>query len=116
MVLVCAGVYPLMLLPMAAPVKNPWWRNFTKVIIVALVAFVACLLHSLGKVNIVTGAISVFIFVGLIPAIIGRKLLDEGLVKMIALCLLCFVGMVLGLMYTSNEAQQLVDTCVWRLN
>ena len=80
-----------------------------------VILFLGCLVKNLGIVNVVCGAVSVFVFAGLFPGIIGHQLLKKPSIAMGSLISVCFVGMCLGLSFTDNLAGTLPQNCSWSL-
>lgn len=125
----CAGlsvvaVYPIMLYSMLAPVRNYFagcdaQRHMVAVTLltVASVSLTATFVHDLGYLNVINGAMSLGVFVAVVPVMVGLYLLDEkGWRRKAALgtLLLCgVVASVLGLSYTDNYAKELHATCLW---
>ncbi len=108
----------------------------TKLGAVALVTWLAMRFDNLGKINIISGALGVFAFVGFTPAIIGLYLLDptsrkvdsevdtihtrdrqcgQGVwaVGMWLLLLGSFFMSVAGLMFVDNDAPGLDRSCLF---
>lgn len=125
------GVFPLVLMPMVAPIKN--YNGFTssaagnnlrslaamvaKVLIITLVMIAAYIVRDLGVLNVVNGALCVGGIVGLCPAMVGLYLLEDKSsmwwkVSMYALLTVCMTMSVLGLMYTHNYAEELTNNCL----
>mmetsp|Transcript_58954 Transcript_58954/g.172578 ORF Transcript_58954/g.172578 Transcript_58954/m.172578 type:complete len:494 (+) Transcript_58954:62-1543(+) len=72
---VCLGVYPLMLYPMVAPLAES--RRTMGVMGINLAALVTSFnVSNLGVINVLNGAVSVFFFVGLFPAVIALQVLN----------------------------------------
>merc|ERR1712100_660619 len=75
--LVCiSAVYPLMVAPMVAPIKNmvqnkEFWGAVTSVFIVIVVLMTGVLFTGLGKVNVYNGVISVVACGSVSPAVVG---------------------------------------------
>jgi len=140
MVGVCLGVYPLMLYPMVTPLGERW-RSVGVVLINACALCIAFIVSNLGVVNIINGAVGVFFLFGLFPAIVALGVrtgkqnaqgeLEKGLLlyerggvlesswystpPMTCLCLVTFAVMVLSLLNTTNDAQNLSRYCLWAM-
>jgi len=125
------GVFPLVLLPMIAPIQN--YRGFSagavgtnmrqlatsvaKVVIITLVMATAYVIHDLGVMNVFNGAFCVGGMVGLFPAMAGLYLLKGKTsiwwnLAMYTLLTVCISMSVLGLYYTDNYAEDLVKHCI----
>lgn len=75
MVFVLITVYPLMLNPMVAGFKNPFWRMCIVLSIIVVSTISALFLEDLDMVNNLSGATSAFFFVALFPAVVAIRLL-----------------------------------------
>jgi amino acid permease len=123
------GVFPLVLMPMIAPIKN--YRGFTggasnmrelaatiaKVIIITMVTLAAYMIHDLGVMNVFNGAFCVGGMVGVCPAMAGLYLLEGKPsmwwnMAMYGLMGVCLTMSVLGLVYTDNYAAELTKHCL----
>lgn len=106
MVLAIAGVYPIMLIPMVAPIRtSATWARYQNPITVAIEVCsiaVACFVNDLGALNVVNGCLCVGVFVGVIPAVVGFFFVDQARVVMAALAAGCTVLGVLGFFFTDN--------------
>eukprot|EP00746_Dinoflagellata_sp_MGD_P009679 gnl/MRDRNA2_/MRDRNA2_119754_c0_seq1.p1 gnl/MRDRNA2_/MRDRNA2_119754_c0~~gnl/MRDRNA2_/MRDRNA2_119754_c0_seq1.p1 ORF type:complete len:443 (-),score=68.62 gnl/MRDRNA2_/MRDRNA2_119754_c0_seq1:251-1579(-) len=128
------GVFPLVLMPMIAPIKN--YRGFTagavgnnmrqlaisiaRVAIITMVMGAAYCIHDLGVMNVLNGAFCVGGMVGLFPAMVGLYLLKgkqstSWNLAMCSLLCVCLSMSVLGLYYTDNYAADLVKHCIRQL-
>ena len=76
MALVAAGVYPLMLFPMLAPIKNEKLKRISVFGILLSTMIAALSFTDLGILNVACGALSTFFFIALYPVVIGVSL-DE---------------------------------------
>lgn len=138
MVIVIAAVYPLMVIPMVAPIQNldlQWFmksrdgdvdkatRNrtmFVRAFIVFLVFLSwlgGWLVKELGTVIVVDGAASVAIFPSLCPGLIGLYLLKrESMMWKFSMYSLIVIGMIMtavGLFYLDNNYKELETKCLW---
>jgi amino acid permease len=125
------GVFPLVLMPMIAPIQN--YRGFSagavgmnmrqlatstaRVLIITLVMTAAYLIHDLGVMNVLNGAFCVGGMVGLFPSMVGLHLLKGQQstlwnLGMYTLLTVCFTMSVLGLYYTDNYAADLAKHCI----
>lgn len=77
MAVVCLGVYPLMLYPMVNVLREKR-RTLGVLLVNALVLFVSMHVDNLGAINVACGALSVFFFVGLYPAVIALGVLNRS--------------------------------------
>lgn len=114
MIIAMAAVYPIMLLPMVAPLQDTSAEQFVPGIILLVVlssAGVACLNLSLGRLNVINGSISMAMFAGLIPGVVGFCLSDEKLWKMTLLATSCLLMAIVGLNFTDNYVP---TSCWWR--
>lgn len=118
MALVCVASYPLFLRPIIAPVRLHGKRTITSNICTALVVLIlavfAMFLKNLGRVFAMSGAISILFFVGIFPSVIGYSLGNENPSLMILLFLVGCVPSILGILHTTNDAEDLVTSCVWK--
>lgn len=120
-------VYPLILTSMIAPIRH--WedaRNFSSrnvsrwitVVVVAASAVCAAFIDQLGTLNQINGALQVGCFIGLVPGftglfLLGRKAACCWRLSMSLLLVTSFAASALGLVYTSNSAQNLTAVCSW---
>lgn len=122
-----AAVYPIILGPMITPLRSsPMVLRFGSGVaaaatacVVAASAFAALLVHDLGFVNVVNGAMSCGAFVALCPSLIGLHLLgrrsESAVFRGLMYTLIAF-GLffaVLGVVVTDNYADSLASACVW---
>ncbi|CAD7964518.1 unnamed protein product [Amoebophrya sp. A25] len=115
---VAIGVYPLMLFPMIAPIKQRRWRTIAIAIVLLSTVLAGCVADDLGVLNVACGALSTFFFIALFPVVIGTSLgnATKGVV-MGTLFVLGTISAVLGIsMSTDNGADKLVDHCTWSLH
>jgi len=138
MLFVIMAVYPIMLMPMVAPVRT--WeeplvreakamgvpkyaqrlRSTTAVIVIAAsVMASAYRVTNLGFVNIINGALCAVVFVGLCPGLVMWYLCDRTDItwraSVIALNIFCFSAGGIAGVFNSNYADALVDHCSWKL-
>lgn len=116
-VVAMAGVFPIMLMPMVAPVRSSRFAHAVKPVTLAifLAALGAALLcDDLGYLNVVNGALQVGVFVGLIPTLVGTVLLGMPRAGLAIFAAVCFVVSLLGFVFTSNYAHDNApENCVW---
>eukprot|EP00756_Hemistasia_phaeocysticola_P006532 Hpha_TRINITY_DN13880_c0_g1::TRINITY_DN13880_c0_g1_i1::g.69774::m.69774 len=137
MLFVILGVYPIMLMPMVAPVRT-WEEPFAReakakgvpffaqrirstaaTIFIALTVMAAgFFLTDLGFVNVINGALCAAVFVGLCPGLVMWHLSDRTDFMWRALTVLlmfvCFVLAGFGFVFTDNYADKLEDHCKWK--
>jgi len=91
-------------------------------LVVSSVMGAACLIQSLGFINVLNGCLSLFVFVGLCPGAIGLYL-DQGpyertgrrmwwRLSMRLLVGACSVEALVGLFYDSNYPDELHQACM----
>lgn len=105
MIVAMAAVYPIMLLPMVAPLKDTSVEKFESIItflIVLCSAAIACLNLSLGLLNVINGSIQIGMFVGLVPCVVGYCLSDEKCWQMMLLAIGCILMSIVGFNFTDN--------------
>merc|ERR1712050_108162 len=81
-------VYPLMLMPMVAPIKTQLGTgasSMTTAIIVLIAMFLAYVFTDLGVMVVLNGALSVSGFIALGPALVGLYLVEANKGAMYAL-------------------------------
>eukprot|EP00933_Yihiella_yeosuensis_P031872 TRINITY_DN2547_c2_g2_i3.p1 TRINITY_DN2547_c2_g2~~TRINITY_DN2547_c2_g2_i3.p1 ORF type:complete len:456 (-),score=80.12 TRINITY_DN2547_c2_g2_i3:504-1817(-) len=119
-----AGVYPIILLPMVAPLRTTQPGSEKKAasataVIVASVMIASFFLHDLGELTVINGAVSMGAFVALVPFLVGIYLLDQRSedssfrLAMYALLLLGMVGSVMGVLLVDNYTASLKSACAW---
>jgi len=137
MLFVILGVYPIMLMPMVAPVRT-WEEPFVAVakakgvpffarrirstaatVFIAVTVMVAAFwLTDLGFVNVINGALCAAVFVGLCPGLTMWYLMDRSDIGWrtvtVLLMLICFVLAGFGFVFTDNYAEKLEDHCTWK--
>mmetsp|Transcript_7179 Transcript_7179/g.11681 ORF Transcript_7179/g.11681 Transcript_7179/m.11681 type:complete len:412 (-) Transcript_7179:42-1277(-) len=123
MVLVVAGVYPIMIQSMIAPVRefvkasgrSKAWVQVATATIVFCAMGVSFGVTDLGIMNTINGAVCVFFFVGLAPGMAGIFLLYRGdslrRNTMIVLIVLCFAASVAGFFFLDNDYAKLLISC-----
>lgn len=113
------SVYPIMMSPMVAPVRNSArlkpYTALATVFIVLVSAGGALLTTNLGLLNVVNGAACVGVFVGLLPGVTGLYLLERPRLPMFALMFLAITMCALGFFYTNNYATDNAKHCIWPL-
>lgn len=136
MVAVVAAVYPIMVIPMVAPVQNlslEWFskgvvvddiavrrRKFlvslTTVLIVAVSFLGGWWIDSLAVINVIDGAMCVGVFTALGPALTGLYLIEKkSLPWKLAMCSLLVVGVLMsvaGFYFNENHPSQLAENCI----
>jgi len=118
------GVYPIFVKPMIASMSSHingsiWQERLCTVGIVFLVMVSACFLRDLGKLNLVNGALSMGVFVAVVPFLIGKYLLDEppnGFSWNVAMYSLLIVGTastIVSCVMVDNYVDDLAPACIW---
>lgn len=121
-----AAVFPIMEKTMVAPVRNVKGSAGKKRLLYILATFASVALSmlvslggfSLDYLNVVNGAFSCGVFVGLCPAIVGLFLLDCSFPKRMMLCTLLVLGITMGLLgikFTDNYEDALEKSCFWKV-
>lgn len=138
-IVVVAAVYPIMLLPMVAPIhgleityfsRGPLTDtasvaqaakrkrsviNLTTLCIVLLSLLVALRISNLGVVNVINGSLCVAVFTSLCPGLVGLHLLDRNAqywrALMIALMIFGALMGIIGLIFTNNLHESLESKC-----
>jgi hypothetical protein len=115
--LVCiSAVYPLMVAPMVAPIKNmvqnkEFWGAMTSAFVVLVVLLTGILFTGLGKVNVYNGVISVVACGSVSPAVVGLYALDrQGVWHKLRMYGLIVFGVVIGILcavYTDNYVSEM---------
>merc|ERR1712107_382036 len=113
MVIVCTGVYPIMMSPMIAPVRSsetlrPWTGLVTiGIVMSSAVAALFCKLNEidLGTLNVVNGSLCAGVFVGVVPALIGTQILGRNQIVMGTLAVVGLILGIAGLVWTDNETE-----------
>jgi len=110
-------VYPIMVYPMIAPIHGPLFGvprdqvvTVAKFVIVLAAMCIAYITADLGEVNVINGAMSVGIFVALIPSVLGLVLLETSTPYKVALVVLLLAGMGLcaaGFIFSKNYVEEL---------
>jgi amino acid permease len=135
-ILMVIAVYPIMVIPMLAPLRHTdltWFgvlrvgeevamKRRRRVVITTTVGIVflsylgALMFDTLGFVNVVDGSLCVGIFVGLQPALVGIYLLSRSSTSwrllMVGLLLLGLGMAVIGFFFTDNLHEKLDGTCM----
>lgn len=132
MVAVVAAIYPIMVLPMVAPVENIKLESLVHVrkalvravtLAIVITSWIGALyIESLGFVNVIDGSICVGIFTALAPGLVGLFVLAEGQsssnqfkrrgVAILFLLVFGFTTATLGLVYWDNYTEELKSKCV----
>lgn len=116
-VVAIAGVYPIMLMPMVAPLRSSGFQSMVKPTTFAIVLASLCaafMCDDLGYFNVLNGALCVGVFVGLVPALVGVFLLGLGRTGLVALAVAACVVSMLGFVYTQNFATDNAGAhCLW---
>lgn len=113
MVGVVLGVYPIMLMPMIAPLRNSQRFgsnsicNIAILFIVAAAMVVAFFVDNLGVMNVVNGSLSVGGFVALSPGLVGLYLVDKNRVSMFILIVIGCIISVVGVFLPENYVETL---------
>lgn len=117
------GVFPIIMSPMLAPLRacggeGGWIAAVATICITVAVTGAALRLHDLGQINVVNGALSMGVFVAIVPCLIGLYLLGPLSEKcpwrwgMLGLAVCGTALSVLGLVMTNNYTQELQAACV----
>ncbi|CAE7603797.1 STY13 [Symbiodinium sp. CCMP2456] len=119
------GVYPIILKPMIATLYRPGeghdgltthWATGS---VVAGVMMASLVLSDLGKLNIFNGAVSMGVFVAIVPFLVGCNLLqrfqqaESAKLALYVLLVLGLIGSVLALILDDNYAKELASVCAW---
>lgn len=138
-IVVVAAVYPIMVIPMLAPVKNMSSSRFARpdmppsavearrrVIVTATTCGIVAIsfggalcIKELGIINVIDGAACVAVFTALGPGLVGLYLIENrSQCWRIAMWLLVIGGIVLGLLglyFNDNYRKDLAgEACLWR--
>lgn len=105
------ALYPFMILPMTAPLKKKLndfqYKMLNLGLIVASVAIPAIptdpKVLALGDINEINGALSVFLFLGFFPAVVGYKLLGWNKWPLVALSIVTFAAGAAQIYFTSES-------------
>jgi len=124
---VVAAIYPIMVIPMIAPIKNMRpadptinrWRRCLIVgaifLIVAISYVGALLIPDLRTVNVIDGALCVGAFTALGPGLVGLYLLDRPSRRWkFLMCVLLIFGLAnaaLGIVFNENYKDELASNC-----
>lgn len=113
---VALSVYPLMLMPMVAPVRTRFgnmisWSTTLGIVVVAMI--ISYSVTSLGVLVVLNGAMSCCGFVGLAPALVGLYLVDANKIAMYVLLAFGFIMTLLGLYLPENYVYELQQNCLW---
>lgn len=119
MIVSITSVYPIMLAPMIAPVRNSEvFQKFTvpvTTLIVVGTAVIALFITNLGFLNVLNGSCCMAVFVGIVPGVVGWYLLEMPWYGMLTLITCAVVMGVLGMIYTSNFVEDIENGCFWAL-
>uniref|UniRef100_A0A7S1AVE2 Amino acid transporter transmembrane domain-containing protein n=1 Tax=Noctiluca scintillans TaxID=2966 RepID=A0A7S1AVE2_NOCSC len=120
------GVFPIILNPMIASLKgssfqtySPHVANIARVVTAAGSGLFALYFHDLGRINVVNGAISCWVFVAVIPCVVGLYLLGSKSESpgwrggMYLLAALGTTASIMGLIVTDNHAIDNWMSCMW---
>eukprot|EP01065_Artemidia_motanka_P002681 TRINITY_DN11262_c4_g1_i1.p1 TRINITY_DN11262_c4_g1~~TRINITY_DN11262_c4_g1_i1.p1 ORF type:complete len:417 (+),score=131.59 TRINITY_DN11262_c4_g1_i1:88-1338(+) len=149
MLLVILGVYPIMVLPMVTPIREMedemarkssatadaeskpllddkdlqptrFYSAIATFLIVFTVMPTAFFVRDLGFMNVVNGAMSAIIFVGVLPGLVAWYLLGHSetgwRVAIVLGIAVCAALSLLGLVFSRNYHEELADACLWNLN
>lgn len=136
---VVAAVYPIMVIPMLAPLKKmdlravlgarasvaasvrSWRRAIVSgaVFLIVGISYVGALaIDSLGFVNVVDGAVCVGAFTSLVPSFVGLRLMPRSSWSwkplMFALLAFGLTNAILGICFSDNFQQDVSRHCAWR--
>ncbi|CAE8610696.1 unnamed protein product [Polarella glacialis] len=120
MVFACFAVYPIMMIAMIAPIKNCSLEQRQKQVVASVTAgfvlasvLMALTVDQLGIVNVIDGALCLFVFVALAPGLVGLFLLDRSSTawraSMATLITLGTILAFLGFIFLDNEPALLGD-------
>lgn len=125
------GCYPILIPPVIAPLRSYFRERTTEespvrtymaeiatfglVLMATLIGIVA---KDLGHLNVVNGAFSTGVFVGICPSFVGLFLADEASqpkfrASMYVLCAVGIIFAVTGLIMTDNLAEEMKASCIW---
>merc|ERR1712137_1521270 len=110
------GIYPVLAQSMVAPIWNSEHKlrlpcyGFAMVVTVSIPMIISFFIHSLGALNVFSGAIQVIAFVGFIPAVVGYFLRKRTRSRVIAYTVLFLVSLAFGIasffLNDNHEADQ----------
>jgi len=109
-------VYPLMLMPMVAPIKTKFGNGasgITTAAIVLIAMFISYVATDLGILVVLNGALSVSGFITLAPAMVGLFLVDANKTAMFGLLAFGTVMTILGFYLPRNYVEELKNSCLW---
>jgi len=126
------GVFPLILMPMMAPIqawsllqqggaqRRAMLENLARFGIIGAVMVAAYYVHDLGLLNVLNGAMCVGVIVAACPALVGLYILERERVllwrvAMVSLLVFGVLISLLGLIYTDNYVGLLKGSCLWAL-
>eukprot|EP00405_Crypthecodinium_cohnii_P008872 CAMPEP_0206439352 /NCGR_PEP_ID=MMETSP0324_2-20121206/12158_1 /ASSEMBLY_ACC=CAM_ASM_000836 /TAXON_ID=2866 /ORGANISM="Crypthecodinium cohnii, Strain Seligo" /LENGTH=488 /DNA_ID=CAMNT_0053906953 /DNA_START=57 /DNA_END=1523 /DNA_ORIENTATION=- len=127
-ILVVAAIYPLMVIPMVAPIKNMELSESMShrrgmlvtgaILIIVFISWVGALvIPNLFLVNLIDGAICVGTFTALAPGLVGLYLSNRDSLLwrlgMAALLLFGFTNMILGLVFSDAYVVELKERCAF---
>lgn len=132
-ILVVSACYPIMLMPMVAPIEGIDVRHFsggarqkkvainTTICIIVLVSFLVSLgLSELGLINVINGSVSVAVFIALCPGLVGLHHLEQRSSSwrsvMVTLIVFGVLMGIIGLIYVDNRSDQLLSHCIVALH
>lgn len=110
MVAVMMCVYPLMLMPMVAPLSRRGWGTAA---VLAAGCATATFVDDLGVLNVYNGALFCFCFATMAPVLVGFSDPKQSRVKLVGVLILGTGVSVFGFVQPSNLAEDL--RCFWRL-
>lgn len=122
-----AAVFPIVLGPMVAPIasevsENRLSKNLLGMAICGIVFAVMCAalyVHDLGFLNVVNGAMSMGVFVALVPSLVGLHLLGprstvvSWRIGMYTLAVVGFLFSIVGMVMTDNYATAAKWACMF---
>lgn len=128
-ILVVSALYPIMVIPMVAPVRNMakgYSANRRKLLVAGVVLLIvltsyvfAIVMSDLLVVNVIGGALCVGVFASFGPGLVGLYVLrKEGSsckVLMVALIVFGILNAVAGVIFPHNYAEELTAHCVLRI-
>jgi len=116
---VILGVYPIMMIPMVAPILDAEWggksmASFTKAGIAVSGMVVAFFVTQLGVLNVINGSFTVVIIVTLAPGLVGLYLVEKNKIMMRLLIAMGAVTSILGFLLPENYVGDVQRACFWK--
>lgn len=114
--LVVLFVYPMMMIPLVAPVKKKWMQVLIIFGMVGATTTICLFLDNLAVVNVITGAVSAFFFLGLFVSVVGWRMLGYNKWLMLASLIFGVTMGTLGLIFRDPDVGECDKVCLWKLN